>query len=287
MDVLIYGMINAAHLILIALGFSLVYGVSRVANFAHGGVYILTGFVVWTCLNPLGLSYPLTIILSLIVTALVGAVIYRVFLFRVRGQPASEIIASFAVGLGIIELLKMVGFVGTFGNPIFVRGSVDLAGVTVDYQRLISVGAALGAVLFLFLFTRYTKIGLALKGIAQDEQAAMMLGINSDMSAAISLALGSAIAALAAVILLPLGNIYPGIGYDALVYAVAVCIVGGLGSIGGTVLAGLLLAYAQVISIRLLGGGWQMVVIFLAILLILIFKPSGLVGRQKELEERV
>jgi len=287
MDILIYGMINAAKLILIALGFSLVYGVSRVANFAHGAVYIVTGFVVWTLLNPLGLNYPLTILISLIFTALIGSAIYRVFLIRVRGMPASEIIASFAVGLGIIELLKMVGFVGTFGNPIFFRGSVDLIGVTVDYQRLIGVGAALGTVLFLFIFTHYTKPGLALKGIAQDEQAAMMLGINSDRTATISLALGSAIAGLAAIILLPLGNIYPGIGYNALVYAVAVSIVGGLGSIGGTVFSGLLLAYAQVISIRLLGGGWQMVVIFLAILLILIFRPSGLFGRQKELEERV
>ncbi|MDY7037716.1 MAG: branched-chain amino acid ABC transporter permease [Thermodesulfobacteriota bacterium] len=287
MDILIYGMINAAKLILIALGFSLVYGVSRVANFAHGAVYILTGFVVWTGLQKLGLNYPLTILISIIVTALVGSAIYWIFLSRVRGMPASEIIASFAVGLGIIELLRMVGFVGTFGNPIFFHGSVDLLGVTIDYQRLLGVGAAMGAVVFLFIFTHYTKAGLALRGIAQNERAAMMLGIDSDLAATISLAVGSSIAAVAAIVLLPLGNIYPSIGYDALVYAVAVCIVGGLGSISGTVFSGLLLAYAQVLSIRLLGGGWQMVVIFLSILLILIFRPSGLLGKQKELEERV
>lgn len=287
MDIFVYGLINAAYLILIALGFSLVYGVSGVANFAHGSVYILTGFAVWIFLKPLGLNYPLTIILSLIGTALVGTAIYRIFLIRVRGMPASEIIASFAVGLGIIELLKMVGFVGAYGNPVFFRGSVDVLGVTVDYQRLIGVGAAFGTILFLFVFTHHTKVGLALRGIAQDEGAAMLLGIDSDLAATMSLGLGSALAALAAIILLPLGNIYPGIGYDALLYAVAVCILGGLGSISGTVLAGFVLAFAQVLTIRLLGGEWQMAVIFLAILLILIFKPSGLLGRQKELEERV
>ncbi len=287
MDLVVYGLINASKLILIALGFSLAYGVSRLANFAHGSIYILTGFGVWTFLKGAGLSYPLAIILSLFGTALVGTVLYKVLLVRVRGMPTSEIIASFSVGFGIIELLKMAGFVGAYGNPVFIRGSVELSGVAVDYQRLISLVAAAGTMLSLFLFTHYTRIGLSMRATAQNEHAAMMLGMDSDLTATVSLGLGSALAALAAIILLPLGNIYPGIGYDALLYAVAVCIVGGLGNLGGTVLAGFLLAFAQVITIRLLGGQWQMVVIFLAILLILIFKPSGLLGKQKELEERV
>ena len=287
MDVIVYGFINASKLILIALGFSLVYGVSGVANFAHGSIYILTGFAVWTFLKVAGLNYPLAIVLSILGTALVGTMIYQVLLIRVRGMPASEIIASFAVGFGIIELLKMVGFVGAYGNPVFIRGAVEFLGVTVDFQRLIGLGAAIGTMLLLFLFTHFTKIGLAMRASAQDEQAAMMLGMDSDLTATISLGLGSALAALSAIILLPLGNIYPGIGYEALLYSVAVCIVGGLGNWGGTVLAGFLLAFAQVLTIRFLGGEWQMVVIFLAILLMLIFKPSGLLGKQKELEERV
>jgi branched-chain amino acid transport system permease protein len=286
-DLVIYGLINASKLILIALGFSLAYGVSGVANFAHGSIYILTGFAIWVFLKPWGLSYPLAIFLSFLGTALVGTIIYQVFLVRVRGMPASEIIASFSVGFGIIELLKMVGFVGAYGNPVFMRGSVELLGVSVDFQRLIGLGAAAGTMLSIYLFTHHTKIGLSMRATAQDEQAALMLGMDSDLTATISLGLGSALAALSAVILLPLGNIYPGIGYEALLYAVAVCIVGGLGSLGGTVLAGFLLAFAQVLTVRLFGGQFQMVVIFLAILLMLIFKPSGLLGRQKELEERV
>ena len=127
-DILIYGLISAAMLLLISVGFSLVYGVSRIANFAHGGVYILVGFVVWAFLNMARLNYLLTVFLSLIITALVGMAIYRVFLIRMRGIPASEIIASFAIGMGMIELLKLVGFVGAYGNPVFVRGSVDLFG---------------------------------------------------------------------------------------------------------------------------------------------------------------
>jgi len=287
MDILIYGIVNASTLILIALGFSLIYGVSRVANFAHGAVYILTGFVIWTLIQKIGLNYALTLLISVILTAIIGMLIYQIFLIRVRGMPASEIIASFAIGMGIIELLKTIGFVGSYGIPGFARGSIQLAGVPIDYQRLLVVCISLCCVIFLYLFTHFTRIGLALRGIAQDEQAAMMLGINSDWIATISLALGSALASIAAIAILPLGNIYPGIGYEALVYAVAVCIVGGLGSLGGTILAGLLLSFSQMITIKILGGQWRMLVIFLGIALILIFKPSGIMGKQKELEERV
>jgi branched-chain amino acid transport system permease protein len=286
-DIIIYGLINTATLLLISIGFSLVYGVSRVANFAHGSIYILVGFIVWGFLNMVRLSYPLAIFFSLIITTLLGMSIYRFFLIRVRGIPISEIIGSFAIGMGIIELLKMVGFVGAYGNPVLVRGSLDLFSTTIDYQRLIAVGVALAIVCFLFFFTHYTKVGLALRAIAQDEQAAMMIGIDSDLVAAVSLALGSALTALAAIILLPLGNIYPGIGYQALIYAIAVCILGGLGSLTGTLLASLLLAFAQLFTTRFLGGEWHMFVMFLSILLILILKPSGLLGKQKELEERV
>ncbi len=287
MDVVIYGVINAANFVLIAIGFTLVYGVTRVANFAHGSLYILTGFVVWTLMQKVGLNYFFTIIISVGITAVVGMLVYQLFLIRVRGMPASEIIASFAIGMGIVELLKTIGFVGSYGNPVFIHGSIQLAGVPIDYQRFIIVILALCSVLFLLFFTRYTKTGLALRGIAQDEQAAMMVGINSDWSATVSLAIGSALASVAAVVILPLGNIYPGIGYEALVYAVAVCIVGGLGSLTGTIIAGVVLAFAQMITVKFLGGEWRMLVIFLGILLILIFKPSGLFGRQKELEERV
>ena len=286
MDLIIYGLINAAQFTLLALGFSLIYGVSRVANFAHGAVYVLTGFAVWTFLKA-GLNYPLAIILSVGVSALLGIGIYQGVLIRVRGIPASEVIASFAVGMGIIELLKMMGFVGSFGIPVFMRGSIELAGVPVDYQRIISVVTSVAAVLFVYILTHHTKTGLALRGIAQDEHAAMMAGINSNRSATMSLAIGSGLAGVAAVVLLPLGDIYPGIGYEVLTYAVAVSIVGGLGSLGGTVLASLLLSFLQVLTVHFLGGQWRMVIIFLAILVILIFKPSGIFGRQKELEERV
>ena len=142
-------------------------------------------------------------------------------------------------------------------------------------------------VAFLWLFTHYTKVGLALRAIAQDERAAMMLGIDSDLIAVIALALGSALAGVAAVAILPLGNITVETGYNVLIYAIAVCIIGGLGSWSGAVMAAFLLGFAQTLTVAYIAPQFQMVVIFLAIILTLILKPSGLFGRQKELEERV
>ena len=288
MVVLIYGTINSLILALTAVGFTLVYGVSRLPNFAHGALYILTGCVTWAFFQNLGLNYAVSIVLSLIITALIGAAIYRFILIRVRGMEASEIIASFALGLAIMEALRWRGFGSrSYALPAFIEGAVNIGGVPVDYQRLIIIGITLVVVAVLWVFTHYTKMGLALRAIAQHERAAMMLGIDSDLTAVISLALGSALAGLAAVAILPTGLITVETGYHVLTYAIAVCILGGLGSWTGAVIGAFVLGFAQILVSKFISTNWQMVVIFAAIILVLLFRPSGLFGRQKELEERV
>jgi branched-chain amino acid transport system permease protein len=288
MEIVIYGTINSVALALYALGFALVYGISRLPNFAHGALYVLSGFITWTALNSLGMHYLLSIILSLIITAIIGALIYQFFLIRVRGMEISEIIASYAIALAILEGLRYVGFKGmTYTLPAFIEGSTTIAGISVDYQRLLVVVIGAALVAFLWLFTRYTRVGLALKGMAQDEQAALMLGIDSDIMAVVAMGIGSMLAAFAAILLLPLGNIVVESGYNVLILAIAVCIVGGIGSWMGAVLAAFLIGYAQILTVVYLGAHYQMMVALLAIILTLILKPSGLFGQQKELEERV
>jgi branched-chain amino acid transport system permease protein len=288
MDILVYGTINSFRLALLAIGFTLVYGISRLPNFAHGALYVVTGFIVWSFVNILGIHYIAGILLSLVVTGLVGAALYQFVLIRVRGMATSEIIASYAIGLAILEGLRWRGFKGmTYTLPPFIEGSIAIAGVPVDLQRIIVVGIGAVVVAFLWLFTHYNKIGLALRGMAQDERAAMMLGIDSDMMALIAMALGSSLAGLAAVVLLPLGNIVVEAGYNVLILAIAVCIVGGLGSWVGAVLAAFMIGFAQIITDAYIASHFRMVVALLAIIITLILRPSGLFGRQKELEERV
>jgi branched-chain amino acid transport system permease protein len=288
MEILIYGIVNSMTLALMALGFTLVYGISGLPNFAHGALYIITGFVVWSLIHSLHLPYLLAVILSLLIIGLVGAGIYRLILIRVRGMATSEIIASYAIGLAILEGLRWGGFKGmTYTLPAFIEGSFLLLGVQIDYQRIVVIFMGLGIIGLLWLFTHYNRIGLALRAMAQDERAALMLGIDSDRMAIVAMFLGSVLAGVAAVALLPLGNIVVEAGYNVLIMAIAVCIVGGLGSWVGAILAAFLIGFVQILTVVYIEPHFQIVVALLAIIVTLILKPSGLFGRQKELEERV
>jgi branched-chain amino acid transport system permease protein len=288
MDILIYGTINSVSLALMALGFALVYGISRVPNFAHGALYVVCGFITWSFLHGLGLNYLVSILLAAFITGVIGALIYQFVLIRVRGMAISEIIASYAMGLAILEGFRWWGFKGTtYTLPVFVEGSIFIADIPVDFHRVLVVGIGAAVVAFLWLFTHHTRIGLALRGMAQDERAALMLGIDSDFMAVVAMAFGSVLAGLSAILLLPLGNIVVEAGYNVLILAIAVCIVGGLGSWMGAVLAAFIIGFAQILTVVYWGAHYQMVVALLAIIFTLILRPSGLFGQQKELEERV
>jgi len=288
MDILIYGIINSFSLALMAIGFTLVYGISRLPNFAHGAIYVITGFTVWWFLKKLHLNYFVAIPLALVLMGLLGAAIYRFVLIRVRGMATSEIIATYALGVAILEFLRWGGFKGmTYTLPVFIEGSITIGGVPVDFQRMIVIAIGIVVVTFMWLFTHFNKTGLALRGMAQDEHAAMMLGIDSDWMAVIAMGMGSILAGLSAIALLPLGNIVVEAGYNVLILSIAVCIVGGLGSWVGAILAAFMIGFLQIITVAYIQSHFQMVVALLAIIVTLILKPSGLFGRQKELEERV
>jgi len=288
MEILIYGTVNSIALALMALGFALVYGISRLPNFAHGALYVITGFGVWWFVHRLHLNYFISILLALVFMGLIGAAIYRFILIRVRGMATSEIIATYALGLAILEFLRWGGFKGmTYTLPVFIPGSVKIGGVPVDFQRIIVIGIGIVVVSFMWLFTHFNRTGLALRGMAQDEHAAMMLGIDSDWMAVIAMAMGSILAGLSAIVLLPLGNIVVEAGYNVLILSIAVCIVGGLGSWVGAILAAFMVGFLQIITVAYIQSHFQMVVALLAIIFTLILRPSGFFGRQKELEERV
>jgi branched-chain amino acid transport system permease protein len=209
-------------------------------------------------------------------------------LLRVRGVALSEVMATFGTGLVILELFRYLGFVGfSYTLPVLAEGGVAIGDAWLDLQRLAIVLLAAGLVLLLWLFTHHTRMGLAFRGIAQNEDTALSLGIDSDRVATWSVAFGAGLAGLAAVVILPLGTIAPEGGYDVLMQALAVSIVGGLGSTVGIVLASFLIGYAQILTATFLETHWMILVSLIAILLVLVVNPSGLLGQQKRLEERL
>jgi branched-chain amino acid transport system permease protein len=286
--VIVYGLINSAILALMALGFNLTFGISGVANFTYGAIYVVSGFLTWTLINKLSIPYALSAVITIVVIGIAGVYLYRLILRRIRGLVISEVIATFAMALVILELLRYVGFIGfRYSLPVFIKGSVEIFDTFVDIQRLLIIGVGILIILALYMFTHHTKMGLAFRGIAQEEHTSLSLGINPDRIASWSMGMGSALGAFAAIVILPLGTITVDSGYDVLINALSVCIVGGLGSTFGVIIASLIIGYAQTLTAMYVSSHWTMIVSLVAILIILAVKPSGLLGHQKELEERV
>lgn len=288
MEILIYGITNSVTLSLMAIGFSLTFGISGLPNFAHGAFYLLGGILTWIFIHQLGIPFFFSGLLSVIVVGLLGFVLYWGLLLRLRGLAINEVIATLAAAIVIIEVLRYLGFSGfTYVLPEFIKGSIQIGSVWLDYQRIFLVGIGIGLILFLYLFTHRTRIGLAFRAIAQNERTAISLGIDSDWTAALSLAFGSALAVIAGLAILPLGSIDTEMGYDILIYALAVGIVGGLESVPGIVLASFILGFAQILVATFFKAQWLTVITLGAIIFILAVKPSGIFGKYKELEERV
>ena len=285
---IVYALINSAILAMIAMGFNLTFGISGVANFAYGAFYVLAAYTVWILVHLAGLPYAAAVPLAIGLTTLVGALMYRLVLVRVKGQALSEVIATFGIGLVILELFRYLGFVGfEYTLPVLSDKSLIIAGTYVDMQRILIVVLTAALILGLWLFTHNTSLGLAFRGIAQDERTALTFGMDPDHIATLAVSMGAALAAIAAVIIVPLGSISPEEGYEVLIKALAVCIIGGLGSTGGVILASFVIGFAERFTDSYIGSHWTMIVSLAALLVVLVFKPSGLFGKQKELEERI
>jgi branched-chain amino acid transport system permease protein len=286
--VLVYGFINSVILALIALGFSITFGISRVANFSHGGFYVLGGVLTWYFLMKLGLPYFAAAGLAIIIVGMIGLLMYRVLLVRLRGLELSEVITTFSVGIVILELLRSLGIMGfEYRTPVFIDESVEIFGVGLGIQRIIIVGAGAVLLVALHLFVHRTRIGLAFRGVAQEEHTSLSVGINPDRISMLSLALGSTICALAAVLILPLGVISVDEGYDILIKALAVCIIGGLESTLGVLVASFIIGYIEAFTSMYISSSLVSVVPLASMLAILLIRPSGLFGKSKEIEERV
>ncbi len=284
---LIYGLVNSIILALIALGFSITFGISRVANFAYGGFYVLSGILAWFLLTTLGLPYAVAAILAVVIVGLLGALTYKLLLTRLRGLELSEVISTFAMGLIILELLRSLGVMGfDYRLPPVMKGSTEVLGTFVGMQRLLIVVAGAALFLLLHIFVHHTKLGLAFRGVAQDDHTAYTVGINPHKISLLSLVLGSMVCAISALLILPLGTISVDTGYEILLKALAVCIVGGLESTVGIIVASFIIGYAEVFTATYISSSLTMVVPLLCMLVILLIRPSGLFGKHKELEER-
>jgi branched-chain amino acid transport system permease protein len=279
MQALAIGLLTGILYVLIALGLTLIYGILHIVNFAHGEIYMLGAMAVFYLYVVFKLPFAVTLVAILLLSVLLGLLVERSIFRSLRGQWLQLVVASVGLSL-IVQSLAWVAFgIQEKNVPSTFSGVVSFGGIRLPIERLIAaaVGVVLVAVLYALVYR--TKVGLAMRAIEEDEETARMLGINADRVAALACAVGFALAALAGAFVAPIYSLNPGMGLEPILMSFLIIIVGGLGSITGTVLAGLLVGVIQSVGAVLFGAEAAYGLVFVVMIVVLVFRPSGLLGR--------
>ena len=281
---LVWGVAIGCVYILLATGLNIIFGVMKLVNFAHGQLLMISAFLTWTISVSLGLNAYVAILVSMFVVALLGVVVERFTFRRVLGtDKLNEIFVS----LGLIYIFENIAMLiwGASSKQVvspFYGMSVSLPGLSITYDRIIAVFVVVAALVAFGLLLWKTKIGLAMRATSQRNTTAMLMGINVQKIYMFTFAIGAALAAVAGGLY---GIIYPfdyQVGALPTIIAFAIIIMGGLGSIKGAIIGGLLYGITEQMATLFLGGTWGSAVAFTLLIVVLIIRPNGIFGEKGE-----
>ena len=281
-DVLILGAVNSAVYAMLALGFTLILGVARVVNLAHGAFYAIGVYVAYTLVVVLGLPLLFGAAAAVLAAALIGMGIDRMLIHPVRRSVLAVLIVTVVFALFTEQVLYAFYGYSSRNIPSFTMLTLTVLGVTVAGQRTVAFAVAVIAVAAVWVVVYRTRFGSAVLAIAQDREAAVYMGIDVDGVSGTVMALSAALAAGAGVLVAPVLVVSPGMWVVPLVKSFAIVILGGLGSIPGSLLASVLLGYTETAVSRFLSSAFSEMVPLVVILITLLLRPSGLLGRQIE-----
>jgi branched-chain amino acid transport system permease protein len=292
----INGLSLGAMYALLALGFTLVYGILELINFAHFNVFMISSFIGMIALEMFGLSgqsHILTgfalagvmifaFIVTMFVAGVIGVVIERLALRPLRGIPGTVgMITTIGVSYILFNIILLTKGAGSFNfpNPM-PRVAWPIGGAVLELRELLIWAVALVLMIGLHLFVNRTRLGKAMRATAQDAEAARMMGVDVDRVVMAAFFLGSALAGAAALIFGLYYN-YTSfiIGYTAGLRAFTAAVLGGIGSITGAMVGGILIGLIEALGGQLIAVRWTDVIIFSILVLVLVFAPSGLLGR--------
>jgi branched-chain amino acid transport system permease protein len=280
LQILIYGAVSSAIYAMLAVGFTLIFGVARILNLAHGSFYALgayAAYVLTSLLNvPLFLAAPIAVLL----VALFGVVMERFLVRPLRSSQLAVLMITLAVSLAVEQTLFIV-FGSEYRNvPSFVADKLSIGGVDISGQRLLALVSGVLVLLILWLFIQRTRLGAAILAVSQDPEAAQYMGIPTNRIFSIVMAISAGTAALAGILVSPFLTVQPTMGLLPMVKAFAIVIVGGLGSIPGSIIAALILGYSETIVAYLVSTSWTELVSLVAVIITLMIRPSGILGRR-------
>jgi branched-chain amino acid transport system permease protein len=280
---LLSGVLVGGVYALIGIGLTIIFGVMRVINFAHGDLLMLGMYVTWGLFTLYGIDPYLSLVITAPVLFLWGALLQRVFINRVlNALPQNQILLTIGLGL-VMSNAVMLGFTSDYRilTTTYSSSSFQLLGLSVSQPLLYSflVTAAITAALFWFLQT--TDTGQAIRATAQDRDAAQLMGINVKWMSVLAFGLGTALAGTAGALLAPTYYIFPQVGGPFTLKAFVVVVLGGMGSIVGATLGGILIGVTESLSAVYVASGLKELVVYVLFLLILLFRPSGLLGKSR------
>ena len=286
-DILVTGLVNGGVYALLAIGFSLIFGVARIVNIAHTAFYMLAAYCFYTLLTKTGLGFVLSGLISVGAVTLFSVLCYRLVIEPVREHEAAVLIATIALALVFQELMLYI-FGGHFlGIPSTLEGSMRFLGVSIPYQRLLILVVA-GAMLVIVWFVLYrTRLGLAIRATANDLEVANLMGMNVHRVAMATVAISVSLAAVAGVVVAPVFVVDPFMWLAPLVTMLAIVVLGGLGSLKGSLIGALIIGYVEDITVFAIPAGAYLygAVALLIMVIVLLARPEGLFGVAFE-EER-
>lgn len=275
---------------IIALGYTMVYGIAKMLNFAHGDVIMVGAYVCFFAVSSYGLNPILGIIIAIAVCTVLGIVIERLAYKPLRNVTSLAVLIT---AIGVSYFLQNAAQLLWTSNPkifpaIFGNGGIEMfdGEMTVPYKTLVTIGACIIIMVALTLFTGKTKTGKAMRACSEDKGAAQLMGINVNKTISITFAIGSALAAIAGVLLCSAyPRLIPTTGSMPGIKAFTAAVFGGIGSIPGAFLGGILLGIIEIFSSAYLSTELANAIVFLVLIIILLVKPTGLLG--KKISEKV
>ena len=275
---------------IIALGYTMVYGIARMLNFAHGDVIMVGAYICYCVMSYLGLPAPVGILLAVVVCTVLGIVIEGLAYKPLRGVPSLAVLIT---AIGVSYFLQNAAQLVFGSAPKNFKSIVTIqplvlfnGGLTITGEVIVTIAACVVIMVGLTLFTGKTKMGKAMRAVSEDRDAAQLMGINVNRTISATFAIGSALAAIAGVLLCStVPTLMPTTGSMPGIRAFTAAVFGGIGSIPGAMLGGILLGVIETFSKAYISTQFSDAIVFLVLIVILLVKPAGLLG--KNVQEKV
>ncbi|MEN1968740.1 branched-chain amino acid ABC transporter permease [Lentibacillus sp. N15] len=278
------GIIVGSMYALMASGLSLIWGTMKMLNLAHGEFYMLGGFLMFFLNVSAGINPIIAAIISIIIVFIIAVVVQRVIIQYLMDKPSwteSHLIATFGLSI-LLQNLALNIWGERFKNiPYYIDAKFSIFGIGLSAQRILIFMVAVLIILLFWAFLKYSRFGQALRATSQDSDSATLYGINTKLIYMIAFGVSAVLATVAAIMLAPIYSVNPWMGSDLLLKALAVVVIGGLGSLVGAIVGGIGLGILEGLGVLVFASEWQNVIAFSLLILVLWIRPSGLFGTKE------